>query len=59
MALLGNALVYFFQFFFVWLAVGIFLPFVLVFAIVTLIVAGVFHLSCTIHRGMNLTVVVQ
>ncbi|HEX6554521.1 MAG TPA: hypothetical protein VF026_17270 [Ktedonobacteraceae bacterium] len=41
LALLGLTLVFLFQFFFVWLVVGVFLPPVLVFAIVTLIVAGI------------------
>src|SRR5215472_8454270 len=40
LALLGSALTYLFQFFFVWLVVGTLLPPVLVFSIVTFLVAG-------------------
>jgi len=40
LALLGSALTYLFQFFFVWLVVGTLLPPVLVFAIVAFILAG-------------------
>jgi hypothetical protein len=41
LALLGLGLVFLFLFFFVWLAAGVFLPPILAFAIVTLIVAGI------------------